>query len=83
DLGDQVRAAQLYGKALDEWSGRAMSDLAGLQFADGFATAMEEERLLAASARIDAEIACGRASSVIGELVTMTTEHPLREPLWG
>ncbi|WP_327110694.1 FHA domain-containing protein [Nocardia sp. NBC_01730] len=83
EIGDHAGAARLFGSALHEWSGRALADLAGLQFADGFATAMDEERLLAASARIDAEIACGRASSVIGELVAMTTEHPLREPLWG
>ncbi|MFI6362776.1 BTAD domain-containing putative transcriptional regulator [Nocardia sp. NPDC050630] len=83
EVGDHVGASQLFGNALREWSGRALADLAGLQFADGFATAMDEERLQAASARIDAEIACGRASSVIGELVSMTNEHPLREPLWG
>ncbi|MEU2040226.1 BTAD domain-containing putative transcriptional regulator [Nocardia niwae] len=83
EAGDHAGAAQLFGSALREWTGRALADLAGLQFADGFATAMDEERLLAASARIDAEIACGRASSVIGELVGMTNEHPLREPLWG
>ncbi|MGV9822646.1 BTAD domain-containing putative transcriptional regulator [Nocardia xishanensis] len=82
-VGDHEGAAQLFGNALREWSGRAMSDLAGLQFADGFATAMDEERLLAVSGRIDAEIACGRTSSVISELVTITNEHPLREPLWG
>lgn len=83
EAGDHTGAAQLFGAALREWSGRALADLAGLQFADGFATAMDEERLLAASARIDAEITVGRASSVIGELVAMTTENPLREPLWG
>ncbi|MET8774119.1 BTAD domain-containing putative transcriptional regulator [Nocardia sp. NPDC050713] len=82
-VGDHAAAAQLFGNALREWSGRALSDLAGLQFADGFATAMDEERLLAVSARIDAEIVCGRASSVISELVSITNEHPLREPLWG
>lgn len=83
DRGDHQQAAQLFGDALREWSGRALSDLAGLQFAEGFATAMDEERLLAVAARIDAEIACGRAASVISELVSMTNEHPLREPLWG
>src|SRR5690606_12579080 len=76
-------APRARGGALAEWSGRALGELAGLQFAESFASAMAEERLLAASARIDAEIACGRASSVSGELVAMTTEHPLREPLWG
>ena len=31
----------------------------------------------------EAEIACGRANAVIGELETLTTEHPYREPLWA
>lgn len=81
--GDHASASRLFTTALREWNGRALSDLAGLGFADSFATAMEEERLLAVSARFDAEIACGRAAAVIGELVALTSEHPLREPLWG
>lgn len=80
--GDHESASRLYGAALEQWSGRALDDLSGTRFADTFATAMDEERLLVASARIDAEIACGRASSVVGELVAMTNEHPMREPLW-
>ncbi|QLY30781.1 BTAD domain-containing putative transcriptional regulator [Nocardia huaxiensis] len=81
-IGNHEGAARLYGEALAEWSGRALDDLSGLSFAETFATAMDEERLLVAAARIDAEIACGRASSVVGELVSMTNAHPLREPLW-
>ncbi|MFI6871380.1 BTAD domain-containing putative transcriptional regulator [Nocardia sp. NPDC050406] len=81
--GNPEAAARLYGDALNQWSGRALDDLTGLSFADSFATAMDEERLLVAAARIDAEIACGRASSVVGELVAMTNAHPLREPLWA
>ncbi|WP_216894299.1 BTAD domain-containing putative transcriptional regulator [Nocardia alni] len=80
--GDHGGAARLFAEALAEWSGKALDDLSGLQFAESFATAMDEERLLVASARIDAEIACGHASSVVGELVSMTGAHPLREPLW-
>ncbi|WP_324192550.1 BTAD domain-containing putative transcriptional regulator [Nocardia transvalensis] len=81
--GAHEQASRLFATALAEWNGKALDDLSGLQFADTFATAMDEERLLVASARIDAEIACGRASSVVGELTAMTTEHPLREPLWA
>ncbi|MFC9996381.1 BTAD domain-containing putative transcriptional regulator [Nocardia sp. NPDC127526] len=81
--GDHEAAAQLYGAALAEWSGRALDDLSGLSFAESFSTAMDEERLLVASARIDSEIACGRAQSVVSELFTMTNAHPLREPLWA
>ncbi|WP_339428644.1 BTAD domain-containing putative transcriptional regulator [Nocardia spumae] len=80
--GDHETASRMFGAALEQWSGTALDDLSGTRFADTFATAMDEERLLVASARIDAEIACGRASSVVGELVSMTTAHPMREPLW-
>jgi DNA-binding SARP family transcriptional activator len=80
--GDHDAASRLFEAALAEWSGKALDDLSGLQFAESFATAMDEERLLVAAARIDAEIACGRASSVVGELVSMTNAQPLREPLW-
>ena len=80
--GDHETASRLFAAALEQWSGPALDDLSGARFADTFATAMGEERLLVASARIDAEIACGRASSVVGELVSMTDAHPMREPLW-
>ncbi|WP_280273743.1 BTAD domain-containing putative transcriptional regulator [Nocardia wallacei] len=83
DAGNHEAAARRFATALAEWSGKALDDLSGLSFAESFATAMDEERLLVASARIDAEIACGRASSVVGELVSMTNAHPLREPLWA
>ncbi|MRH91887.1 FHA domain-containing protein [Nocardia sp. SYP-A9097] len=83
NLGDHEGAARRYADALAQWTGRALDDLSGLSFAESFATAMDEERLLVASARVDAEIACGRASAVVGELVAMTNAHPLREPLWA
>ena len=83
EAGDPASAAMHFGAALAEWSGKALADLRGLQFADDFAAAVEEERLLTVSARIDAALACGRASAVVGELITLTGENPLREPLWG
>lgn len=76
-------AAGLYRSALGEWRGEALADLRGLSFADEFATALDEERWQAASARIEADIALGRASAVIGELRSLISDQPLREPLWG
>jgi hypothetical protein len=35
------------------------------------------------TARAEAEIACGRAYSVINELEELAAEHPDREPLWA
>lgn len=68
--------------ALAEWHGPVLDDLRGLRFADGFAAALEEERLAAVVSRAEANIACGRGSGVVPELLALTQEHPLREPFW-
>ena len=39
--------------------------------------------MVAHTALAEAEIACGRAYAVIGELESLTAEHPYREPLWA
>lgn len=78
-----VDASALYRSALAEWTGPALADLRGFRFAEEFATAVEEERLATLQARIDADLACGRDSAVIGELTTLTGQHPLREPFWA
>ena len=44
---------------------------------------MLEDKVAAHSARAEAEIACGRAGAVIGELEALAAEHPYREPLWA
>ncbi|HEY5878702.1 MAG TPA: BTAD domain-containing putative transcriptional regulator [Nakamurella sp.] len=87
--GNELLAAQRYAEAADrlraalaEWTGPALADLRGFRFADDFAAAVEEERLVALQARIEADLASGMASAVIGELVTLTGQYPLREPFW-
>ena len=77
-----AEASARYRAALAEWSGPALADLRGLRFADDFAVAVEEERLVALQSRIEADLACGMDSAVIGELTTLTGQHPLREPFW-
>src|SRR5262249_52859158 len=42
-----------------------------------------EEKVATHTARAEAEIACGRAGAVIGELEALTAEHPYHEPLWA
>ncbi len=76
------QASQALGAALAEWTGDALADLRGLRFADDFAVAVENERLDALQARIDADLARGLDSAVVGELTTLTAKHPLREPFW-
>lgn len=69
--------------ALAEWRGPVLEDLRDFEFVEAFAAALEEDRLLALTARAEAEIACGRGVSIIRELEALVADHPYREPLWA
>lgn len=69
--------------ALREWRGPVLDDLHNFAFVDAFANLLLEERVAAHTARAEAEIACGRADGVIGELEALVAQHPYREPLWA
>ena len=69
--------------ALAQWRGPVLEDLGDFQFVGAFATALMEDKILTHTARAEVEIACGRASAVIGELESLTAQHPYREPLWA
>jgi SARP family transcriptional regulator, regulator of embCAB operon len=69
--------------ALREWRGPVLDDLREFAFVDAFATALAEEKVAVHTARAEAEIACGRAESVVGELEALIAEHPYRERLWA
>ncbi len=77
------QASRHLSAALSEWRGPVLDDLRDFQFVDAFATALVEDKILAHTAKAEAEIACGRASAVITELEALTVEHPYREPLWA
>ena len=69
--------------ALAEWRGAVLEDLRNFEFVEGFATALTEDKVVAHTALAEVEIACGRGYAVIGELESLTAEHPYREPLWA
>ena len=69
--------------ALGEWRGPVLDDLRDFPFVDAYAAMLLEEKVAAHTARAEAEIACGRAGAVIGELEALIAEHPYREPLWA
>ena len=69
--------------ALVEWRGPVLDDLRDFAFVDAFATALSEDKVVAHVALAAAEIACGRAYAVIGDLEVLTAEHPFRERLWA
>ncbi|MDG4667580.1 BTAD domain-containing putative transcriptional regulator [Mycobacterium sp. 236(2023)] len=81
--GDFERAARHLAAALAQWRGPVLEDLRGFSFVDQYATALHEDRLTAATARAEAELACGRAGQIIGELEMLAADNPYREPLWA
>jgi predicted ATPase/DNA-binding SARP family transcriptional activator len=74
-------AAGLLREALALWRGPALADLDSETFVEAERERLEELRLAALEARIDADLACGRDVELIPELAALTAEHPLREHL--
>lgn len=70
-------------RALALWRGSALADFAAEEFALGEIARLNELRLHATEELIDAELALGGHDAVIGELVSLTSQHPLRERLAG
>lgn len=81
--GHFEEASQHLTTALSEWRGAVLEDLRDFEFVEAFATALTEDKVVAHTALAEVEIACGRGYAVIGELESLTVEHPYREPLWA
>jgi DNA-binding SARP family transcriptional activator len=77
--GAAQRASALLAEALALWRGPALAELASEPFATPEGARLEELRLAALEDRIEADLACGRASEVVGELESLIARHPLRE----
>ena len=77
--GDPRTAAHLLREALSDWRGPALADVADEGFAAAPAARLEELRSTAALDRIEADLALGEASGLIGELRALTTADPLAE----
>jgi DNA-binding SARP family transcriptional activator/pimeloyl-ACP methyl ester carboxylesterase len=79
--GAAERASKLLAEALAMWRGPALAEFASEPFATPEGARLEELRLAALEDRIEADLACGRASEVVGELESLIARHPLRESL--
>ena len=83
EAGRYIEAAETLRQALDLWRGPVLADLADYACTRPEAARLEELRLAALEARIDADIALGRHDALIAELEQMVAGHPLRERLHG
>jgi DNA-binding SARP family transcriptional activator/nucleotide-binding universal stress UspA family protein len=79
DEGEPQRAADFSREALDLWRGPALADVAYESFAQPAIERLEEIRFAALEQRIDADLALGRHTELVGELEQLVAEHPLQE----
>lgn len=80
---DAGAARDRLAEALALWRGEALVDFRYDDFAQGEIARLEELRLLCLENRIASDLELGRPEHVVGELRELTTNHPLRERLWG
>ena len=83
EAGRYAEAAETLRKALDLWRSPVLADLADYAFTRPEAARLEELRLAALEARIDADLALGRHDALTAELERLVAEHPLRERSHG
>lgn len=78
---DPARAGSLLREALALWRGHAYADVEDRWILSGEISRLEELRLAALEARIEADLSVGHHHELIGELEALTEEYPLRETL--
>ncbi|WP_256796253.1 BTAD domain-containing putative transcriptional regulator [Terrabacter sp. Ter38] len=80
--GRPESAATLLAQGLEEWRGTPLADLADEPFAADWVSELLEERMAALDDRIEADLARGRAATLVAELQGLVREHPDRERPW-
>jgi peptide/nickel transport system substrate-binding protein len=81
--GEEGAAVGLLQRALDVWRGPAFADLLYEPFAGAEAERLEELRLGAVEALMEARLATGAGAELVPELERLVREYPLRERLLG
>jgi YVTN family beta-propeller protein len=81
--GDAEAARTQLGDALRLWRGPPLAEFAYEPFAQAEIARLEERRLAALEARIEAEFALGAHADVVAELEELVARYPLRERLRG
>ena len=83
DGGDHRRAIQLLDRALDLWRGTPLADVADGSLRTGQTVRLDELRLSAAEARVDAHLALGHQEAMVAETEALVADYPLRERFWA
>jgi predicted ATPase/DNA-binding SARP family transcriptional activator len=78
---DPQGAAATLRQALALWRGPALAEVAETDFGQAAIARLDELRLGATEARIDADLRNGNTASLVAELEGLVVAHPMREPL--
>jgi predicted ATPase/DNA-binding SARP family transcriptional activator len=80
---EPMKASAALADALSLWRGPALADFAYESWAQSDIARLEEQRISCLEERLEADLACGRDSDLVGELEALVVAHPLRERLRG
>ncbi len=79
--GNHTAAVAAFDDALSYWRGPSLGEFADEQSLMGEAARFDELRAAISEERLEARLALGQHSAVIGELELLCAEFPFREPL--
>jgi len=79
--GRPDEASELLREALSSWRGQPLADLGNELFSREVLSALDDERLAAVEIRVEADLAAGRHTELVGELAGLVRAHPFRERL--
>jgi DNA-binding SARP family transcriptional activator/Tfp pilus assembly protein PilF len=79
EAGNWAEAAKLLREALGLWRGEPLADVPSRLLRDREVPPLEDQRLQALVARIDADLHLGRHGEVVAELRQLVAAHPLQE----
>ncbi|WP_166661043.1 AfsR/SARP family transcriptional regulator [Paractinoplanes brasiliensis] len=80
---DPHAESEVLQEALSLWRGEPLADVPSDALHRDFVPQLLELRVRTIERRLDADLRRGRHAELIGELMTLTAQHPLRERLWG
>ncbi|MEA2492351.1 MAG: hypothetical protein QOJ29_262, partial [Thermoleophilaceae bacterium] len=81
--GQFEHAGTVLREGLNMWRGPPLEDVAYEPFAQTEIARLEEQRLAALGARVEADLAAGRHGELLGELQLLVAASPTREQLVG
>jgi Bacterial transcriptional activator domain/NB-ARC domain len=71
------------GEALAQWHGQPLAGMPSELLQREVVPRLAEQRLDAVERRLEVELRRGRHAELVGELLVLTAQHPLRERLWA